>query len=274
MNQSDFDALVSDLVHARDAASLTSRPSLRHSGFDLEEGYTVARALHQHLAQRGFVSIGRKIGFANPATWQEFDLDTPIWAHVYAQTVHWAEEGRYRLALDRLVAPRIEPEVVLKLRGPLPDGDASVEEWTGCIEWAAIGFEIVHCHYPDWRFTAPDTLADFGLHARLVVGPCWRVAGHEQRQVASALANLTVRLSEGSDTKATGLGRNALGGPVLALVHLAQVISRQSWAPALGDGEIISTGTLTPFPYISSGERWRVEVTGAPLAPLELELTE
>jgi 2-keto-4-pentenoate hydratase len=273
MNPRAVARIASELLDARDSATRVPRPSEQYDGFDLEGSYAVANELHIGLEKRGFESIGRKIGFTNRGTWKEFDLDTPIWAHVYRQTVHWAGDGRFRLPLEGLVAPRIEPEVVLRLRGPIPEGEVSVEDWATCVEWAAIGFEIVDCHYPDWRFTAPDAVADFGLHARLIVGPPWRIGGDEARRTTSMLASLAVTLSEGSDTKATGVGRNALGGPVRALAHLADVVTRQAWAPALRPGEIVSTGTLTPLPYLSAGHRWRVEVTGAPMAPLEVEVT-
>jgi 2-oxo-3-hexenedioate decarboxylase len=266
--------LATDLLRARDAAVLTTRPSLREAPFDLERGYRVGRALHERLTGRGYRATGRKIGFTNPATWREFGLDTPVWAPVYQQTVHFAGQGPFRLSLSGMVAPRVEPEIVLKLRRRAPAGDAPAEEWAGCLEWAAVGFEVVDCHYPDWAFSAAEAVADFGVHAALVVGVPWRVESEDPCHVATALQTLRVTLRGGKDFAADGEGRNALGSPLLALGFLVRVLAAQAWAPPLTAGEVITTGTLTALPYLRRGECYRVEVTGAPLAPLQLELGE
>lgn len=269
---SALSGVAANLLRARDTASLTTLPSRSQAGFDLDKGYQVGRALHEGLLERGHQPVGRKIGFTNRATWKEFQLETPIWAHVYAQTVHFAERTRFRLSLRHMAAPRIEPEVVLKLRRPIHEDDPSVEELADCVEWAAIGFEIVDCHAPDWRFTAADAVADFGLHAALVVGTPWVLDAEDPAQVAARMRELQVTLSRGTEAVARGEGQNALGSPLLALGHLSRVVRKQAWAPPLQNGEVITTGTLTPLPHVSPGERWSVRVEGAPLAPLELEL--
>jgi 2-oxo-3-hexenedioate decarboxylase len=264
--------LVADLLQARDAAALTPSPSQHVADFDLDQGYRVGRVLHDRLVERGFRSVGRKIGFTNPALWEQFKVSQPIWAHAYAQTVHFAQGSSLRLSLDGMVAPRLEPEVVLKLRQPLPSGEPSAEDIAGCLEWAAIGFEIVDTHYPDWRFTAAEAVADFGLHAALVVGTPWRVDSENPQQVVSILRTLKVTLRGGKDFVAEGEGRNALGSPLLALGFLARVLAAQPWAKPLMPGEVITTGTLTALPYLYRGESYRAEIGGAPLAPLQLEL--
>ncbi len=173
------EGLVTDVLQAYDSASITQLPSQREVGFDLEGGYRIGRVFHERLSGRGFQAVGRKMGFTNPATWQEFNLNTPVWAPIYAQTVHFAEQGRFRLALNGMVAPRIEPEIVLKLRRRLPGIEPSAEEVVPCLEWAALGFEIVDSHYPNWRFTAADAVADFGVHAALIVGTPWLLETHD-----------------------------------------------------------------------------------------------
>ena len=269
-----FHQLADDLLKARDTARPVTRPTDRSVGLDLDTGYQVGHILHQRLVERGYQPVGRKIGFTNPATWKEFDLQTPIWAHMYAQTVHFANQCVLRLSVRGMTMPRIEPEVVLKLSQPVPAGNLSAEELAAHIDWAAIGFEVVDCHYAGWKFAAADVVADFGLHAALVVGIPWQMKSQEREQVATQLQTLQVTLRRGEEIVAEGEGRNALGSPLLALGHLARVLAAQPWAPALAGGEIITTGTLTPLPYISSGEHWSVQVTGVPIAPLELELDD
>ena len=270
-NRAD-EQLVADLLRARDAGLITALPSQREVDFDLASGYRIGRALHERLLERGHRAVGRKIGFTNPVTWKEFNVNTPMWAHMYARTVRLAERGRSDLSLNGMVAPRLEPEVVLKLRGPIPTGNRTAAELVPCVEWVAIGFEIVDSHYPGWRFTGADAVADFGVHAAMIVGAPWPLGSAPPEEVAESLETLTVTLRRGAEVFGRGEGRNALGNPLLALGYLARVLSTQPWAPPLAAGEIITTGTLTPPPYILPGERWDVEVAGAPLASLQLEL--
>jgi 2-oxo-3-hexenedioate decarboxylase len=264
--------LVAELLQARDTARITPSPSQRGIHLDLETGYRVGNELHHRLSQRGFQAVGRKIGFTNRATWEQFDVHQPVWAHMYAQAVHFAHGGSQRLALTGMVAPRLEPEIVLKLRHAVPSGDPSVEDLARCLEWVAIGFEIVDSHYPGWRFTAPEAVADFGMHAALVIGTPWHVGSENPQYVATSLRTLQVTLRGSNDFLAEGKGENALGSPLLALGFLQRLLATQPWAPPLIAGEVITTGTLTSLPYLRHGESYRVEVTGAPLAPLQLEV--
>jgi 2-oxo-3-hexenedioate decarboxylase len=170
-----------------------------------------------------------------------------------------------------MAAPRIEPEVILKLRSTLPAGNLTAEALAPFIEWASIGFEVVDSHYPDWRFTGADAAADFGLHAVLVIGTPWLIGSESAEHLLPALEGLRVTLRSNQGFLAKGEGRNALGSPLLALCQLHDVLGGQSWAPPLVAGEVITTGTLTALPYVHPGECYRVEIEGAPLGHLELE---
>lgn len=267
----DKNRLAVELLQARDEARVTTVPSQVDPNFNSDTAYQVGLAGHRELVNRGYRPVGRKIGFTNPATWREFRLAAPIWAHVYDRTLHFADQGRCTLSLQGTVAPRIEPEVVFKLHNPLPAGELTAEAVVPCIEWAAIGFEVVDSHYAGWKFTGPDAVADFGVHAALVVGAPWALTTRYTERLVEVVKSLRVTLSGGPGFVATGEGRNTLGSPLLALCRLATVLASQPWAPPLAAGEIITTGTLTALPNVKVGESYRVEVEGAPLSALELE---
>ena len=66
--------------------------------------------------------------------------------------------------------PRIEPEIVFKLAvAPVPGMDEKT--LLAGVDWVAHGFEIVQSIFPGWQFSAPDTVAAFGLHGALLIGP-------------------------------------------------------------------------------------------------------
>ena len=260
-----------ELLMARDEGRISKISPECWAGSDLDKGYLVAQLLHEHLLERGFQSAGRKIGFTNSEVREKFGLDKPIWAHMYEQTIHFSNLGHLRLCLTGMVAPRIEPEIIFKLLVPIPDGDPSLEKIMKCIEWVSIGFEIVDTHFADWRIRAADAVADFGLHAALVVSEPWYTQKENPEIVVARLRDLKVILSHDAEIIEKGEGRNALGSPLLALIWLNKVILSQPWAPRLRAGEIITTGTLTPPPFVRAGERWSIAVSGAPLSSLELE---
>jgi 2-keto-4-pentenoate hydratase len=171
-----------------------------------------------------------------------------------------------------LVAPRIEPEVVLKLKDRIARDSADSDTLADAVEWVAIGFEIVDCHYPAWQFTAAEIVADFGAHSRLIVGEPTMIDERLRAGLANLLENLGVKLRCDSAMVDTGFGRNALGGPINALGFLIATLESHSWADEVQRGEVITTGTLTGIPYIHAGERWTVDVSGIELAPLSIAL--
>ena len=270
--------LAGQLIHAREQGRTIERPSRQGETLGLDQGYEVYSDVDARLRASGYQRVGRKIGFSNKATWAEFELSTPIWAYVYDQTVALPTSSvgkrEVEVSAQNLVAPRLEPEIVLKVNDKISNVDPDPESLTNAIEWIAIGFEVVDCHYQDWKFSAPEIIADFGAHARLVVGHPFQVGDIARSALVSTLADTQVTLLNDSNIVETGEGRNALGGPIQALGFLMRTITSQPWAEALQPGEIITTGTLTPFPYIHAGERWTVEVTGVSLSSLSIVLTE
>jgi 2-oxo-3-hexenedioate decarboxylase len=242
-------------------------PSARDGGLDLDRAYAVEAELMALRISSGCRTVGRKVGFANKAMWRVLKLQTLVWAHMYDDTVKHAQEGAATLSTSRMVSPRIEPEVVFKLKqAPAPGADA--EAVLAAVEWIALGFEIVDCPFPDWKFQPADFVACFGLHAALVVGPPSAVNPGD----AERLASLTIRLSKDEGLVEEGYGRNALRNPVLCLAELASAIAGRAGMEPLAGGDLISTGTLTAAHPIGGGERWQVTSEGGLLAPLALRV--
>jgi 2-oxo-3-hexenedioate decarboxylase len=149
--------------------------------------------------------------------WSEYGVSAPVFGYVYDSTVAYLEEPSGRLAIGHLAQPRIEPEIILQLsRAPRATQDEA--ELQSCIDWIAHGYEIVQSHFPGWRFQAPDTIAAFGLHGALVVGPRRAVA--DLPDLAAKLRAFTIALARDGRVEALGGGRNVLDSPLLAAAHL------------------------------------------------------
>jgi 2-keto-4-pentenoate hydratase len=243
-----------ELIDLHQSARQVRPFSERYPGLTPQAGYAAAHELHAHRLAQGWKPAGRKIGFTNRTLWQRYGVQEPMWGMVYDRTLIQAEENLASVDLAGLVQPRIEPEIAFKLkRAP-----RSAEELPDCLEWMAHSVEIVQCHHPDWKFAIADCTADNGLHGRLVIG------APQPPQDLHRLPRAQAKLFKAEQLVDTGVGANVLGGPLLSLAHLVGLLRRQPEAPALGAGEIITTGVLTDAHPVARGEAWRTEVDGFP----------
>jgi 2-keto-4-pentenoate hydratase len=250
-----YEEIAQRLLEAYDKAATVDPISATVEDFDMPAAYAVLDHIAARREHAGWVRVGRKIGFTNATLWDLYGVDRPMWAHVWSETVVHAEGNVAELSLDRFVQPRIEPEVVFKLRTEPPSTDDPTEVLRA-VEWMAPGFEIVHCHFPEWRFTLADCTADFALHGALVVGTPVAVDGDNVDAAAEALPTFELALSRGTAVVDRGVGSNVLGGPAHALTHLIRVLDDGPESSRLTGGELVTTGTLTDAWPIAAGEQW------------------
>jgi 2-oxo-3-hexenedioate decarboxylase len=241
--------------------------SSRDPAFDLDAAYAVEADHRRHHQQRGWQIIGLKVGYANRAVWRALKLETLVWAAMYDQTVRHADSGFSSLSAEKLISPKIEPEVVVKMKEPVTTDDIMQS-----IEWIALGFEIIDCVYPDWKFQPPDFVAAFGLHAALMVGTPLIVTSNSSAEIAAQLAQFKVRLYRNGQLVEVGAGKNALKSPALCIRELTEAITRRNADEPLLPGWLVSTGTLTTSQPCSGGEEWKVNAEGMDLKELTLRL--
>ena len=239
---------------------------------EIAAAYQQALQVRQLRIARGEAPRGYKVGFTNRGLWPVYNVFAPIWGTVYESTLSFCD-GRGELSLARICQPRLEPEVVFGLRAaPLPDCDLAT--LFDSIEWMAPGFEVVQSHRADWKFVAPDTVLDGGLHARLLVGrqqPVREVAADAAR-LERKLARAAVTLTRDGDAVDQGSGANVLDGPLHALLHFVRELRACPGAPALQAGDVITTGTWTNAWPVAPGETWTARFD-SPLPPLEVRFT-
>jgi 2-oxo-3-hexenedioate decarboxylase len=251
----DLKPIADALIAAYDTATTLSPITTSAPDFSVADGYAVLHDIETRRRAQGWKAVGRKIGFTNRTIWPRYGVYQPMWAHVWTRTVHFARDGKAALPLNGLVQPRIEPEVVFKLKGPVPlTHDAAAV--LASVEWMAPGFEIVQSHFPDWKFAAADCTAAFGLHGALVVGGPLAVTDANRAALAAALPAFELTLSRGDIVIDRGVGANVLGSPALALAHLARLLADQPQSPELAAGEIVTTGTVTDAWPVAAGEVW------------------
>ena len=248
-------------------ALLSSRPD-----FDLNVAYEVENTLKRWKEASGHKSVGRKVGYANKAMWRVLKLETLVWGHMYDDTVHQAQGDSATIQIPRPRSLKIEPEIMFGMGQAITSPVSDATSALGAVDWMALGFEIIDCPYPDWKFQPSDFVASFGLHAGLVVGERMAVTSDNVSAIADQLATFKVRMMKDGSLVEEGSGKNCLRSPALCLAELGSAILRRFPNEPLKAGEIVSSGTLTSGHLTHSGDSWTAEVEGLPLPSLTLKL--
>jgi 2-oxo-3-hexenedioate decarboxylase len=269
----DVTAIAQALRQAYALRQPTAQPSAGEGGLDLDAAYAVEHELVRLKRAAGRRTVGLKVGFANKAVWRALKLDTLVWGHMYDDTVHVAGGGTGTLSLARMYAPKIEPEIVFKMKRSLAPDTTDTAAVLDAVEWISLGFEVIDCVYPDWTFTPADFVAGYGLHAALVVGTPVPVDAAGIAALVEALPRFTVTLSRDGQVVAEGSGRNSLRSPALCLGELASALSRRAGAEPLAAGDLVSSGTLTESQPIAAGQTWSAVAGGLDVPGLTVTFT-
>jgi 2-keto-4-pentenoate hydratase len=272
LSRIDPKALAQELVAARSSGRATMvPPSDRDASFDLTTAYAIEAEVARLRRASGHTTVGRKVGYANRATWRVLKLNTLVWAHMYDDTVQFADKRNASLSLEHRSSPKIEPEIVFRLKRPLvSSGDLDARAVLDSIEWLALGFEIIDCPFPAWKFQPVDFVAACGFHAALVVGAPRLVESSNIPTLADQLPRFKIRLLKNKELVEEGSGRNSLRSPALCLGELAAALARDPAAEPLAAGELVSSGTLTEPHAIGVGETWTATVEGIDLPDVTL----
>ncbi len=297
---SEVEALARELLSAYETGQMVAVPPSARPRFDLNTAYEVETKLKGFREAAGHKPVGRKVGYANKAVWRVFKLETLVWAHMYDDTVHYAHSNSATLDIPHPRSLKIEPEIVFGLKEPVTGASSDGASALASADWLALGFEIIDCPFPEWKFQPGDFVASFGLHAALVVGEKVPVRPDNMVNLLDQLSVFKLRISKAGDLAKRrdfakqgsfaeqapgkssgrsaefveeGSGKNSLKSPALCLAELAAAIARRFPSDPLSAGEIVSSGTLTAGHRTTRGDLWTAEVDGIPLPSFTLRLT-
>jgi 2-keto-4-pentenoate hydratase len=271
MTQTDAETIARDLFTAYQAGGMVEAPSAR-PGFSLDVAYNVEAKLKQLREAAGQKAVGHKVGYANKALWRVFKLETLVWAHMYNDTIHYAANNSATLAIVKPRSLKIEPEIVFGLKRLIAAQGLDAEAALAATDWLALGFEIIDCPYPEWRFQPSDFIASFGLHAALVVGDRMKLSPDLIPRLVEDLSNFKLRMLKSGELVEEGSGKNSLKSPALCLAELGAAIARRFPGEPLSAGEIVSSGTLTAGHPTAKNDLWTAELEGLSLPSLTLRL--
>ena len=255
------------LLAAYDAARMTLLLSEADPGYSLADAYAIADEIRRLRLGRSEKPIGYKIGFSNRGIWDRYGVHAPIWGPIWSTTVEFVAQQEASVSLAPFVQPRLEPEIMFGF-ARAPRAGMSEAELAGCIEWVAHGYEIVHTHFEGWRFRHTDTVADFALHGRLLVGK--QVAMSAFADPARALASVHVELHRDGQFIDEGDSSIVLDGPLSALRVWVDAMAAQAQHWPIVAGDIVTTGTITDAAPMLPGQAFQSRLSEPRLAGLIL----
>ena len=163
------------------------------------------------------------------------------------------------LSSSTCTSPKIEPEIVFKLKRTTVRGPAMRPAVLERREWLALGFEIIDCVFPDWKFQPADFVG--GLRAARGV---WSSASRSLCQMrrllrwstrSRAFTRAAARATD--EMVAEGSGKNSLASPALCLAELASAWPLEARRRDAAGRRLISSGTLTDVAARSPpGDAW------------------
>ena len=186
----------------------------------------------------------------------------PIWGFVYDRTVH-ALAPEPGFSLPGLAEPRLEPEIIFGL-ARAPSAGMGLGDVLGCLAWVAHGFEIVQSIYRGRRFSPADTVAAYGLHGALFVGPRHPITATDFDRWLDALSSFRIRLRRNGEEVDQGGAANVLDGPLSPWPPRRSPAADPLGRP-LEPGEIVTTGMFTRAFPVFAGETWSTALDGIAL---------
>lgn len=258
MSAGAIEAHAAELLDAYDFGRQIAPTSEGFPGFNTEMAYRVTHEITALREARGERRVGHKIGFTNRTIWTIYGVSGPMWGPVWDTTLHEIGDGLH--TLPPVPEPRLEPEIAFGLKSA-PQAGMSEAELVECIDWVSHGFEVVFSPFPGWRFSGADSAAAFGLHGALYLGAQLPLT----QSIIEQLPSFRIELQGPDGKRLTGCGADVLDGPLQALGYLLETLAMDPGATPVGEGEVITTGTLTDAVPISTGDRWTTLLDGIDL---------
>ncbi len=209
---------------------------------DLATGYAIQDLTLQMRLDRGETLIGVKLGLTSRAKQQRMGVHFPF--------VAWLTDAMILptgdpVPQDRLIHPRVEPEIVFVMGERLAGPGVSAAQAMAAVDAVHGGAEVIDSRFRDFRFTAGDVAADNASSGAFVTGG----VGMPPSELDLALEGVLVEVDGVIVDSATGAAVQGHPGEALALAA-NDLASR---GHAIEAGWIVLTGGMTDAVFAPPG---------------------
>jgi len=243
----DYQAIAEKLLTAERQCIPIDPLTNIYSTLTIEDAYHIQLAIVEKKKTDKNKIIGKKIGLTSRAMQRLLNVNEPDYGHLLANMLLLEGEPCIR---KKLIWPRVEGELAFILKEKLQGPGVTSSDVLRATEGIMPAFEIVDSRIRDWKIKLPDTVADNGSSAFLVLGSrMMPVKDLDLRLIGMVL-------EKNGEVVSTGAGAAVWGNPAAAVAWLANKLS--DFGIALEAGEIILSGALTAAEDANEGDVFSV----------------
>ena len=209
----------------------------------LDEAYAVQEKFLAMRMTEGEVAVGYKVGCTSPAIRTQFGLSEPICGRLMLPRVY---TDVVKLEIDGYVDCALEPELVFHIGSQLDGDNLEMSHLRKAITAVSPGIEIHNYRFWYGKPSSQELIASNGIHAALVVG-----REYELPAELDLLDERTTLFVNGEE-KATGIGREIMGGPFESLRWLLTHLRRRN--QSLRAGDLVIPGSAAKLVNVSKGD--------------------
>ena len=225
-------------------------------GLTLDDAYRIQDAFVALHVALGLHPFGIKVGSTSKAAQRRFKTDEPAIGTLFLQR-QVANGGT--VATERLIAPRIECEIAVRMGRDLKGPGVTPEAAEAAFGSLMGAFEIIDARTKDWRIKGVELVADNAVNTGFVLGP-------ERPAQGLDAAGVSVMFGREGDKPTYGSGASVLGGPKFVIAWLANWLGQRG--KVLKAGTVVLTGSLSEILPANKGDRFTAEFT--PLGEVEV----
>ena len=209
---------------------------------DVATGYEVQDLTLRRRLDRGEKLVGVKLGLTSRAKQERMGVDTPFVAWLTDAMVLPAGDP---VPQDRLIHPRIEPELVFVMGERLEGPGVTAATAMAAVDYVLGGAEVIDSRYRDFKFAAGDVIADNASSGAFVTGPVSLPPSELDLSLEAVLVEVDGEVVD------SATGAAVQGHPAEALALAANDLARRGHA--IEPGWIVLTGGMTDAHFAPPG---------------------
>ncbi len=214
----------------------------KRRAISLEEAYAIQSILVSKRMIKGSKFSGVKMGFTSKAKMKQMGVSDLIWG-MLTSDMEYKNGGK--IALDRFIHPRIEPEIAFLLKKDI-DEEFSENTMLDYVESVASALEIIDSRYQNFKFSLEDVIADNCSSAGFILG--------EWQDKNTDISSISLKLVKDGQAIQEGNSENILGNPWNSFVESVRISAKYGHAHKKGD--IILAGAATAAQYMERGSTY------------------
>ncbi|MCD6639166.1 MAG: hypothetical protein LT071_04550 [Nocardioides sp.] len=209
---------------------------------DVETGYRIQAETLRRRLERGEKVVGVKLGLTSKAKQERMGVDSPFVAWLTdAMVLQPGDE----VPQDKLIHPRIEPEIVFVMKERLEGPGVTAEQALAAVGEVYGGAEVIDSRYRDFKFRAGDVIADNASSGAYLVGDVVKAPGDID------LVAETVEVVVDGEVVDFATGADVMGHPAEALALAVNDLATRGLA--VEAGWVVLTGGMSDAHFATRG---------------------